>query len=96
MKFPRREGFQLIAHQTLAAYMVARGQTVRSLAAKTGINRNTIARLRAGAQRICRVEHAKLIAKELDAPFDKLFVTPLTTCDLVTPASRKSKERVAA
>lgn len=65
---------KLISHQALAQFMKHRGFTVRSLAARTGVNKSTIGHLRSGARRTCRDESARAIAKALDCPVDALFV----------------------
>mgnify|MGYP002759651100 FL=1 len=64
---------RLVDHTSLARYMDYRGFSVRSLAARTGVNRSTIGHLRSGKRNTCGPEAAKAIARALDVPVDMLF-----------------------
>lgn len=69
---------QLISHQALAQFMNHKEFTVRSLAARTGINRSTIGHLRSGARKNVDSEDARKIAKALDIPVDSFFTAKVS------------------
>ena len=70
----RRLLVKLISPQVLDQYMVFRGETNKSLAAKVGKSTATIAHLRRGARSYCHPAVGPKIEKILNAPPGSLFL----------------------
>lgn len=61
-------------HRLFADFMKLRGESVRTLAEKTGCSRSTIGHLRSGHIKRTNPDRARAIAAALNAPVESLFV----------------------